>query len=787
LTKGLHMDAIFQDVRFGFRMLVKAPSFTATVVLTLALGIGCAMAMFSLVEGAILIRPPVQELDRIANVWVVNKQTGTDRGLLSVPTFLDLRDHAAAFEELAAFVEAEKVLTNAGEPRRVGVLMVSSNFFHMLGVNPKIGRVFAQGEDQPGSPHIAVISEGMWSADFGGKPDMLGQSIQLDRTPYTIVGVMPGSFWYPGRGTELWTPLALDPSADRAAGAVAVAGRLRKRVTAEQASAEASALSGALEPRSAGSSGGMGMRVVGYKGEQDKRSGLGIAFMLGPSLMVLLIACANITNLLLARGFGRQLEFASRAALGAGRRRIVQQLLTEYLMLTIAGGAVGVLAAYAGVAALRRAFEFVQPFVAASIRLNWHALAFGTTAVLLIPLLFGLTPALRASKANLNDALRQKGTAAGARITLKRLPLVVFEIAMAMLLLVICGLFIRTLIDIERVSLPKIEVSKVVTFTISSDPNGHDWNRLLTDLAAVHGISAVGATADLPLMAARKDERPLEVEYDATHKQALAIQMDVNAGFFDALQLHAVQGRLPFNGEAATAIVSDAFARQNGGSVIGLKIHHGDSAWVVVVGVVRDWLTDVRSGQPLPTVYFPISKTSTTLQILVRADGGALVVPSLKRAVHTWNPDEPVDNCQTVAQSVNDQLAGSNLVVRLFAVFALLALVLALIGVYGVMNYSTVRRTHEMGIRIALGATRWGVFALVLSEASLLLAVGIGIGWLMGVAGGRVIGHELLVTPADPVTAVACSSVILLAGLVASYVPARRAARVDPMTALRSE
>ncbi|SPF32824.1 membrane hypothetical protein [Candidatus Sulfotelmatobacter kueseliae] len=207
----------------------------------------------------------------------------------------------------------------------------------------------------------------------------------------------------------------------------------------------------------------------------------------------------------------------------------------------------------------------------------------------------------------------------------------------------------------------------------------------------------------------------------------------------------------------------------------------------MVVGVVRDWLTDVRSGQPLPTVYFPISKTSTTLQILVRADGGALVVPSLKRAVHTWNPDEPVDNCQTVAQSVNDQLAGSNLVVRLFAVFALLALVLALIGVYGVMNYSTVRRTHEMGIRIALGATRWGVFALVLSEASLLLAVGIGIGWLMGVAGGRVIGHELLVTPADPVTAVACSSVILLAGLVASYVPARRAARVDPMTALRSE
>src|ERR1039458_8649734 len=300
--------------------------------------------MFSVYEGTILNRPPVRDLDRLANVWMVNYQTGADRGSLSIPDFLNLRSHMSTFEELAAFEGSDHVLTGVGEPRRVETLMVSSNFFHMLGAYPKLGRVFTENEDQPGASPVAVISEGMWRKDFGEKPDILGQIVHFDGMPYTIVGVMPDSFWYPAQGAEAWTPLVLAPSPNRAAGAVKVVGHRRKTVTIEQANAEATVLARTLAASSS-STGQLGMRVVSYDSEQNKRIGLVLAFGIGPPILVLLIGCSNVTNLLLARGFGRRIEFATRAALGAGRRRIVQQLLTEYMMLAFAGASAGVLVA----------------------------------------------------------------------------------------------------------------------------------------------------------------------------------------------------------------------------------------------------------------------------------------------------------------------------------------------------------------------------------------------------------------------------------------------------------
>ena len=779
------MRTLWQDLRYAIRVLGKNPGFTAVAVLTLALGIGCALAMFSTYEGAFLNRPPARDLDRLANVWVTNNQTGTDRGPLSIPDFLNLRSHMTAFEELAAFAEADHALTGVGEPRRVETQMVSSNFFHMLGARPKVGRVFTEDEDQPGASAVAVISEGMWRKDFGGKAEILGQIIHFDGTPYTIIGVMPDSFWYPAQGTELWTPLVLDPSPNRGAAAVRVVGRRRKEVTIEQANAEATVLARTLTAQSS-STGHLGMRVVSYESEQNKRIGLVLAFGLGPPILVLLIGCSNITNLLLARGFGRRMEFATRAALGAGRRRIVQQLLIEYTMLAFAGGAAGVLVAYLGVKTLRRLFESRNLSAAANIHLSWHTLALATVSALLIPLLFGLSPALRASKANLNEAFRQNGTPSGARITLKRLPLVVVEIAMAMLLLVVCGLFMRPLIGVERNTPPRIDGAKLVTFTVPVQ-NGHDWNRLLTDLAALPGVTAVGATSDLPLMANRGGEHALELDDNATHKQTSAIQMDVNAGFFGALQLPALQGRLPFKGDVSAAIVSDVFARQFDGNVVGMTVRQGmDSPSFVIVGVVRDWLADA-TGQSLPTVYFPISKADKTLQVVVRAEAGASAIPSLKRAVYAWNPDEPIAKCETIVQAVNDDLAEPKLVIHMFELFTLLALLLALIGLYGVMHYSTARRTHEMGIRIALGATRRDIFALVLGEAAILMGVGIALGWLVGIGAARIVSHELLVAPTDPLTALVCASVMLLAGFAGTYIPARRAAKIEPVEALRYE
>jgi len=768
-------------------MLVKARGFTAGSVLTLALGIGGATTMFSLFEGPILARPPVRDLDRIANVWVVNQHTGTDGALLSVPNYLDLRKRTSAFEELAALAGADKVLTDAGESRRVAALMVSANFFPMVGARPKLGRVFSQDEEQPGAPHVVVISENLWATSFGGRPDVLGESIRFNGDPYTVIGVMPRNFWFRDPGTEVWMPLTLDPSANRAVGAVMVVGRMKKGVSGEQANAEMAVLAHGLEIQFPWANRDMGMRAVTYESEMTKRTGLATAFGLGPSILVLLIGCANVSTLLLGRGFARETEFATRAALGARRSRIVRQLLSEYLLIAVAGGVSGILAAYGGVAVLRRAFQSVQPQLAATLSLNEHALSFGTIAALLVPVLFGLVPAMRVSKANLNDALRQTSTTTGAQVSLKRLPLVVLEIAMSMTLLIVTASAARTMSFLERSVPLRIDSNKVISFTITPTAPGSRLDRLSAELSTAPGISAVGITSGFPMVESRSYFHPLWVKQEGKSIETYAVQLHVDRSFFNVLKLATLQGELAPDSELAGAVVSEAFARRFGGNTLGLQIRNGDSPSVTVSAVVTDWLADPRSGESIPTVYLPLSKADTARQLVVRAEAGSAVIPVLKRAVRVWDSEQPVDDCKTVAQSIKEEFAGSDLMVQLMASFTILALVLACIGVYGVMNYSVARRTREMGIRRALGATPNRVFELVLKESAVLIAVGLGTGWLLGVGAGGLIAHEFVVAPSNPLTAVVCSATILITGLAASYIPARRAARIDPMVALRFE
>jgi putative ABC transport system permease protein len=766
-------------------MLLKARGFTAACVLTLALGIGCATTMFSLFEGPILNRPPVRDLGRIANVWAINDQTGTDRGLFSVPNFLDLRSRNTTFEEVAALAGSDRVLMGTGEPHRVAVLMVSANFFHMLGATPKLGRVFTQDEEQSGAQTVAVISFAMWRTNFGGRSDVLGQKIRFNNDPYTVIGVMPESFWFQSQRNEVWMPLTLDASANRAEGTVTVVGRMKKGVTGERANAEIGVLGRALSLQFPSANRGMGMRAVTYESEMNKKTGLSLVFGIGPSILVLLIGCANITTLLLARGFARQSEFATRAALGASRSRIVRQLLSEYLLIAISGGFVGLLAAYGGVAALRRAFQSVQPHLAATLSLNGHALAFGMLAALLIPLTFGLIPAVRVTKATLNNALRQTSTTTGAQISLKRLPLVVLEIAMSMTLLIVTASVVRTMSSIERIMPPRIDANKVITFTITPTPTGSKLDRLSVDLSSVSGLEAVGFTSGFPLASSRTDLHPLSARHEGTNFQVSAVQLNVDRGFFNVLRLPALQGELAPD-RLAGVVVSESFARHYG-SALGLQIRAGENPWGMVTAVVPDWLTDARSGDSLPTVYFPLSKTDTASHVVVWAEGGPAAIPALKRSVLAWNPDQPLNDCMTVAQSIKKEFAESDLVVKLIASFTIIALALACIGVYGIMSYSVTRRTREMGIRMALGAAPSQIFKLVLKEASILMFVGLGTGWLLGVGAGHLIAHELVVAPSDPLTAIACSAMILITGLAASFIPARRAARVNPMIALRFE
>ncbi|MFZ0818530.1 MAG: ABC transporter permease [Candidatus Acidiferrales bacterium] len=781
------MEALWRDLVYAGRIFRKNPSFTATAVLTLALGIGCATTMFSLFEGPILNRPPVHDLDRIANVWATNEQTATDRGLISVPNFIDLKSRNTAFEEIATLEGSDKVLKTSGEPRRVAALMVSANYFHMLGASPKLGRVFSQDEEQPGAPHVAVISEAMWHTNFNGRSDVLGERIRFNDDTYAVIGVMPESFWFQSALTEVWIPLTLDPTANRAEGTVMVVGRMKKGVSGEQANAEIRVLGRALSLQFPSANRGMGMRAVTYESEMNKKTGLSLVFGIGPSILVLLIGCGNITTLLLARGFARQSEFATRAALGARRSQIVRQLLSEYLLIAITGGFVGMLAAYGGVAVLRHAFQSIQPHLAATLSLNGQAFAFGMLAALLIPLMFGLIPAMRVTKASLNDALRQTSTTTGAQVSLKRLPLVVLEITMSMTLLIVTASAVRTMSSIERITPPRIDTGKVITFSITPTPHDPKLDRLFAELNSESGIEAVGFTSDFPMTASRSSLHPLSVRDKGASIETSAVQLNVDRGFFSVLRLPTIQGELSPNRELAGAIVSETFARRYESGAIGLQIREREGPWVTVIAVVPDWLIDSRSGDSVPAVYFPLSKADTPSHVVVRAEGGPAAIPALKQTVVAWNPDQSMDDCKTVAQSVKEEFAGSDLVVQIMASFAILALALACIGVYGVMSYSVTRRTREMGIRMALGATPSRVFKLVLKEASILMVVGLGTGWLLGVGAGHLIAHELVVAPSDPLTAIACSAMILITGLAASYVPARRAAHVNPMVALRHE
>ena len=781
------MDSFLQDIRFGFRTLLKARIFAAACVLTLALGIGCATTMFSLFEGPILNRPPVSNLNQIANVWVINQKNGVDRGLVSVPNFLDLKSRATAFQELAALAASNDVLTDMGQPQRVSTLMVSPNFFHLLGARPKLGRTFSQDEEQLGASRVAIISEGMWRTVFGGSPDVLGQTIHLNSVPYKLIGVMPRSFWFQDQGTQVWTPLTLDASANRADGTLVVVGRMRKGITSQEANAQVAVLARALQLQFPTANGGMGMRVVAYESEMNKKAGLGLVFGLGPAILVLLIGCANITNLLLARGFARQREFATRAALGATRGRLVRQLLSEYSPIAVVGAAAGVLAAYGGVAEMRRAFQSVQPNLAATLSLNGTALAFGIIAGLLVPLLFGFIPAMRVSKASLGDALRQNSAVVGAQVSLKRLPLVALEVAMAMALLIVTASATRTMSFIERVAPPRVDSSKVISFHISPMPEGSKLNQLADYLKIVPTVDAVGMTSGFPTVDPRSDFHTVSVKSNGKHLELSAVELKVNSGFFSVLRLSALQGQLNSTPELEDAVVSESFARRYRGNALGLQVRGMGGAWLPVTAVVSDWLTDARSGHSVPTVYLPLSSQDAVSQIAVRAEDGAAAIPAIKRSVWRWNINEPMDDCNTVAKSTEEQFAGSNLVVQLMTSFTILALMLGCIGVYGVMNYSVTRRTHEIGIRMALGSTPNRVLRLVLKEAAMLSAVGLSVGWLFGVGAGRLIAHELVIPPSDPLTGIACSAMIMITGLTATYIPARRAARVNPMVALRFE
>jgi putative ABC transport system permease protein len=807
------MNTLLQDMRYGVRMLAKNPSFTAVAVLTLALGIGANTAIFSFIDAVLNLHFPIKDQGRIVNLWGFNKSTGAARNSLSIPDFLDYRQQNQVFEDLAASSGQTFHLTGVTEPKSIGADRVSFNYFHVLGVQPAMGRDFLPEESQAGRIQVVILSHGLWQGSFGADPAILGRSITLNRESYTVIGVMPAGFSLLTAGSsDLWVPLDLGSSAlSRGVRQVSVIGRLKSGVGKEQAQAEMYDLAHRLAQAFPSTNKGWEVQVVRLQDEINKRLELVGVFIIGPVALVLLIACANVANLLLARASVREKEMSVRAAMGAGRLRLVRQLLTESTLLALLAGAFGLLLGAWGMRVLRSMFPIAMSSSPGGLHMDSRVLGYSLLICLLTPLLFGLAPALYASKLDLNETLKEgsRGSRAVGGSHRLREYLVVAQVGLAVALLGLGGMFIRMMLFVADLK-PAFDVKNLLTMTISLPQSAypHDsdlaafYRRVVENARTIPGAESVGAVNRLAIpVEYRTALQPVRLKGGSGGELgASAVVLKVSPGYFSALRIPLRRGREltdhDASGAARVALVNETLGRSwRGEDPIGKTLRWGglgpDQPWVTVVGVVGDAVIDFHEA-PMPGVYVPYAQNpERTMTFVLRTLTPPLGLEEpLKRALWAVDKDQPIDEVQTVEQMMSQEFAGQYATVGLIVAFAVLALVMASAGVYSVMSYTVAQRTHEIGVRMSLGARPRDVVQLVVKEAAALILSGLVVGLCGAFAFGRLLGHELTqfgITPYDPVT-FSCVSVLLMTiALLACYLPTRRAMKVDPMVALRYE
>jgi len=807
------METLWQDIRYGLRMLLKNPGFTAVAVLTLALGIGANTAIFSLVDG-ILLRPlPFSKPSELVSVTGTYPKGG----------FVAMREQVKSLDVASYFEGHEFNLTGQGEPVRLTGTLVSAEFFLVLGARPELGRPFYRGEDQAGQNHYVILSHALWQERFASDPSIVGRSIEVEGVGRQVVGVMPASFRFPSSKTQVWIPLDNDPRdtiAYWAGDFMPIIGRLWPGTGLPQARAEIRLFQTrvfSLFPWTMPADWNADVSVVELRNGMvaDVRDRL--LLLLGAVILILLIVCVNVANLALSRAATREKEIAVRAAMGAERRRVIRQLLTESVLLALFGGLLGILLATEALHLLKSVLPADTPRLL-DTHIDWRVLAFTAGLAVLTGILFGLAPALESSRAAIAGTLNAAGRAAATSISHRlRSALAIAEIGLAVLLVIAAGLLIRSFWALSHVD-PGFRAGRLVTARITPNQSFCNdaqrcvsfYNELLTRVRAVPGITSADLVNTLPL-GGRVAKRTVEIAGQEllSRDPSPLLWMDVvTPDYFHLMNIPVMAGRAFHSADATgkppVVIVTASTAKRYwpSGNALGSHVRFSrDPEWRTVVGIVPDVRAyDLQNSVPdyiKGTIYVPYSPNATVEGGVVPSDMTVVIQASLdesqiqdilRRTTAALNAEVPVSEIKLMSSVVSESVSAPASTTLLFVAFAGLALVLGIIGIYGVLSFLVSRRTREVGIRLALGAQKRDILWLVMKDGLRFAGIGVSLGLISAFALSRLLASQLYgVSPADPVTFAVVAAMMFFVTLLACYIPTRRATRVDPMVALRYE
>ena len=807
------MESLFKDIRYGLRSLLKHPTFTAIAIVTLALGIGANTAIFTVVNAVVLRPLPYQDSEQLAMLWTT-KDTNQEQPF-SFADYSDLKSQAQSFSAIGAASPLWNfILTGDSEPEPIQGLYVSANLFELLRVAPEKGRGFTADEDRAGGPPVVIISRGLWERRFGADPNAIGRSMSIGDTTATVVGIMPAEFQFLEPAAELWVPLMQNQfaSSARQVRLLSVVGRLNDGVQVGQANAELANIARRLESEYRDSNSGVGLRVVPLHEQVTGKVRPALWLLFGAVGLVLLIACANIINLMLVRSAARHREIAVRAALGAGRWRLLRQLLTESITLSVLGGAAGVLLGSWGVNALLALNPVPLPGYN-KISVDLTVLAFTFVASVVTGIVFGLAPAWQTLRFDLHSALKEGGRGAVADSGQRRLSslLVIAEMAMAVVLLIGAGLLLRSFAHLLDVK-PGFTTENLLTMQIGLPNNAYQqpqkrvafMQQLETSLRGAPEVTSVGFVTRLPLMSTLNNITTFLAiegrEVPAGERPEIDFRR-ASTGYFQTMGIPLLSGRLVTEQDVANnshfVMINDAMAKRfwPGEDPVGKRISTIVSSgqqipWQTIVGVVGNVRHLGLDIEPRPEIYYHTNTQPPFGPVVViRTTSDPQRLISIARAkIRELDRDVPISNVNTMEQLVAQSVAQRRFGMFLLGIFALLALLLAAIGIYGVVSYTVTQRTQEIGVRMALGASASDVLKMVLRNGMSLALIGVGLG-LVGAFGLTRLMSRLLfeVKPTDVTTFTLVSVGLIVVALLACYLPARRAMKVDPLEALRYE